>query len=411
MILRHLLPALACVLAGLCAFPATPAPAKPAPARQSTAAPKPADAAPGTEPYLPNDNANDGVAAVVNDSIISDYDLRQRVGLFLATSGVHPTADNMKSIRQQVLAQLETERIELLEAQKKNISVSTSEVDKAIENILADNHLKMEQIQGLLTKAGVEMATFRSQIAAQIAWTKTVQDQYGDRVNVSDQDVNAEMKRLESGAHKPHFHVYEIFQAVDSPEQDPKVLKNMQGLLEQMHNGAPFTAVARQFSQNPTAASGGDLGVVQQGQLVPELDAALQKMHAGEVSAPIKASGGYYMLLLQSRIEPVGTKVPNPAEQEPVTPGVLSLARVLLPIGPKPAKSLMDGATQAAVALREHIAGCERLQELVARMKGAMYFNLGKMQLSTLSPEIREALAKTGPARPRSRFIRQPASS
>src|SRR6185295_684304 len=47
--------------------------------------------------------------------------------------------------------------------------------------------------------------------------------------------------------------------------------------------------------------------------------------------------------------------------------------------------------------LREHIAGCERLQELVAKIRGAMYFDLGKMQLSALSPEIRAALAKTHP--------------
>lgn len=345
---------------------------------------------------MPNDNANDGVAAVVNDSIISDYDLNQRVGLFVATSGVRPNPEALKTVRQQVLQQLETERLELLEAQKKNISVSTSEVDKAINNILQENHLTLEQIQKLLSGAGVDMATFRSQIAAQIAWTKTVQDQYGDRVTVSEQDVNAEMKRLESGAGKTHFRVYEIFEAVDSPEQDPKILKNMQGLLEQIRRGAPFEAVARQFSQNPTAASGGDLGIVQQGQLVPELDGALQKMHAGEVSEPIKASGGYYLLLLRSRLEPAGTKVPEVPPQA-ADPSSLQLARVLLPIGPKPPPALMENATKAALVLREHIPGCEGLQELVARMRGAMYFNLGKMQLAMLSPEIRQALAKTGP--------------
>jgi peptidyl-prolyl cis-trans isomerase SurA len=76
---------------------------------------------------------------------------------------------------------------------------------------------------------------------------------------------------------------------------------------------------------------------------------------------------------------------------------VLPLARVLLPIGPKPPPTLLENATKAALVLREHIAGCEQLQELVARLKGAMYFNLGKMQLASLSPDIRQALAKTQP--------------
>jgi peptidyl-prolyl cis-trans isomerase SurA len=76
---------------------------------------------------------------------------------------------------------------------------------------------------------------------------------------------------------------------------------------------------------------------------------------------------------------------------------VLPLARVLLPIGPKPPRQLLENATKAAMVMREHIEGCERLQELVARLKGAMYFNLGKMQLTTLSPEIRNAISKTQP--------------
>lgn len=368
----------------------------PAPA----AGPQPAAADPNqaqSEPLLAPSDGSDGVTAVVNDSVISDYDLRQRVALFLATSGMHPSPDAMKAIRQQVLSQLETERLEILEAQRKKISISTSEVDKAIDSILKDNHLTMDQVKQLLVKDGVDMATFRSQLAAQLAWTKTVQDEYGDRVNVNSADVDAEFKRIAQSANKPHFRVAEIFEAVDSPEQDPVVFKNMQGLLQQIRAGAPFETVARQFSQNPTAASGGDVGVVTEGQLVPELDNALQKMHSGEVSEPIKASGGYYLLLLRARIEPAGTKVPDPSQMPASDPNVLPLARILLPIGPKPPKQLLDNAMKAADVLRQNIYGCEKLPELVARMKGAMYFDLGKMQLSVLSPIIREALAKTHP--------------
>ncbi len=357
---------------------------------------------PGVEPLL-NENSTDGVAAVVNDSIISDYDLRQRLALFLATSGVRPNAETMKTIRQQVLNQLETERLELLEAQRKNISVSTSEVDKAIDNILQENHLTMDGVKQLLARSNVDMATFRGQIAAQIAWTKTVQDEYGDRANVTSADVDDELRRLASGANKPHFRVAEIFEAVDSPEQDPQVLKNMQGLLQQIRAGAPFEAVARQFSQNPTAAQGGELGIVQEGQLVPELDAAIHKMRPGEVSEPIKATGGYYLVLLRARIEAIGTKIPEAPQQPQGDPGTLPLARILLPIGPKPPKALLQNAMQAANILRQNIKGCDRLQEMVARMKGAVYFNLGRMQLSMLSPEIRNALAQThegDPAQP-----------
>ncbi|HTK80407.1 MAG TPA: peptidylprolyl isomerase [Rhizomicrobium sp.] len=367
---------------------------KHATSRQTQLAATAPNAVPDTEQAILNNG--DSVISIVNDSPISDYDLRQRIALFLATTGVRATPEQMKTIRAQVLAQLETERMEILEAQKNKISVSSAEVDKAIDSIMRDNHLTMDQIKKVLGDGGVDMSTFRSQLAAQIAWTKTVQNEYGDRVKVSEEDVNDELKRLAAGANKPHFRVAEIFEAVDSPEQDPQVLKNMQGLLEQIRLGAPFESVARQFSQNPTAASGGDLGIIQEGQLPPELNGALLKMHAGEVSEPIKASGGYYLLLLRARIEPAGTKVPD-AKEVTAAPGMLPLARVLLPIGPKPAKQLLENATQAANVLRDHIAGCSGLKEIIARMKGAMYFDLGNMQLSNLSSQIRDEINKTQP--------------
>ncbi len=380
----------------MAAAPGQAAPRHTPPAKRTELATTAPNAAPNTENALRESvESGDSVVAIVNDSPISEYDLRQRVALFLATTGIKATPEQMKQIRRQVLNQLETERLEVLEAQKNNVSVSSAEVDRAIEGITRENRLTMEQIQKVFSDAGVEMSTFRSQLAAQIAWTKTVQGQYGDRVRISPQDVDEEMKRLEAGKDKVHFRVAEIFEAVDSPEQEAQILKNMQGLLEQIRMGAPFDSVARQFSQNPTAAAGGDLGIVQEGQLPPELNSALLKMHPGEVSEPIKASGGYYLLFLRARVEPAGTKVPDPAQQVNANPGVLPLARILLPIGPKPGKQLLAGAMQAATLLRQHIAGCNGLKELVARMRGAMYFDLGNMELSSLSSEIRDQLSRT----------------
>lgn len=341
----------------------------------------------------------DGVAAIVNDSVISDYDLNQRIALFLATSGQQPPADKMAQIRTQVLKQLETERLQLLEAQKKNISVSAADVDKAIDNILKENNLKKEQLEEMLTRGGVAMATLRSQIAVGIAWSKTVQDQYGDRINITTEDVNDELKRIAEGAAKPHFLVAEIFLAVDNPEQDEKVKKDAEGLIAQIQQGAPFTAVARQFSQNPTAAQGGDIGVVHEGQLAPELNNALVKLKAGEISPPIRSTGGYYILLLRERQEGMGTKLPDPKTLETNTtpPGTLPLSRILLPTGDKPDKQLLENAMKAASMLHDRIESCEMAAKVPQAVQGAVFMNLGTMKLADLSQQMQDALAKTGP--------------
>ena len=339
----------------------------------------------------------DGVAAIVNDSVISDYDLRQRMALFIATSGVKPSQDSLNAIREQVLKELETEQMQLMEARKDNISVSASEVDKAIDEILKTNHLTMDQLKSVLTAGGVDMATLRSQISVQIAWSRLVQDQLGDRVHVTPENVAAQLARIKQAANKPSFLVSEIFQAVDSPEQDAKVQKDMADLDNQIQLGAPFNAVARQFSQNPTAAQGGDLGWVQEGQLPAELENRLKAMKMGDVTEPIRATGGYYILQLRDKQQPAGTKLPDTPMEAAGPAGTLPLVRILIPIGPKPAKDLAEHAMQAAGVLRTHIRDCGRAHDVVSRVPGAVFMNLGAMRLADLSADMQAAIAKTGP--------------
>lgn len=194
------------------------APARNAPDQTAMASTGPA--ASGTIDTGMGDANSDGVAAVVNDTIISEYDLRQRIALFLATSGINPTPDQMKRIRAQVLTQLETERLELSEAQKNNTTISSADVDNALNNIIQSNHLTMDQLKAVLARYNVDVATLRAQIATQLAWEKTVDDQFGDRVHVTPEDVDAELKRLAQGANKPHFLVAEIFLAVYRPDRE-----------------------------------------------------------------------------------------------------------------------------------------------------------------------------------------------
>ncbi len=386
---------------------AASAPAKPpaaAPAKPSGAAPTipgPGDNPPPNPPpgaALQSDaGPSDGVAAVVNDAIITEYDLRQRILLFVATSGLQQTPDVMAKLRTQVLAQLETEQLQIQEARRKSITVSPTDVDKQIERITADNHMDKAQLADLLKKNDVDMATLRAQIAVQIAWQKAVQDEFQDRVNITPADVDAEMARLSEGKEKTHYLVASIFLAVDNPDVDAKVLKDAQDIYAQLQSGATFGTVARQFSQSPTAAAGGDLGWVHEGQLPPELDATLKQMTPGSVSQPIRSAGGYYILGLRERQEGYGTHIPDPATVRPAGP--LTVDRILLPIGPKPAKALYDNVVKLAMQIHDHVNGCDTLPKMAEQVHGMILQDIAKMglKITDLSPEIQQAIAKLGP--------------
>ena len=380
--------------------------AKPKTAAPAAPAGTPASTLPAPEADDEMDDPNsDGVAAVVNDQIVSEYDVRQRLALVISTSGMPSNAATTTKLRPQVLEQLKTEKLELEEAQRKNITVSPTEVDKEIEGIVKDNKLTVEQLKGILAKSNVAFETLRAQIAVQLAWQKAIEDEYGDRINITDADVTEELTRISVGKDKAHFLVAEIFLAIDNPDQEEKVRKSADDLETQIQSGAPFQTIARQFSQSPTAAVGGDIGWVYEGQLADELNDGLKKLSIGGVSPPIRGAGGYYILMLRQRQEPVGTKLPDPETlQKPERPGYLPLARVLLPMPPKAPQAYVDQAMKAAVAIHDRVASCEQLQKMISGARGAVFMNLGEMKLTDLSEQIQAELAKTQSGEPTQPF-------
>jgi peptidyl-prolyl cis-trans isomerase SurA len=377
---------------------ATPAPvaAKPAtkPEQKSAAlTPKPKVYRPALIPQEADNADSDGIAATVNDISVSEFEVRQRMALFLATAGIQPSEEDKKRIRGQILDQLENEKLELQEAIKKHITVAPGEVDNQISRMLSESHITKAQLRDVLNNAGSSEEALRTQMTAQIAWQKTVAQEYQDRINITPQEVDAELARYAEGADKPHYEVSEIFFIVDNPDKDAEVLKTAQGVEEQIKSGGNFAQIARQFSQSPSAASGGDMGLVHEGQLAPELNAALTKMAVNSVSPPIRSIGGYYILALRGRQEPMGTKIDNPNEIQVTPETTLPLVRLLLPLGASPTKEVTDQAMKIANNLRAAYQGCQMFEKVPAQLPGAVYMNLGTMKVGDLSEDIQKVLA------------------
>jgi peptidyl-prolyl cis-trans isomerase SurA len=338
-----------------------------------------------------------GAAAFVNGAVISNYDLDQRTALFAATSGIPPTEGALTQLRAQVLRSLEDEMIQLQEANKHRISVTKNEVDRAINNVAKDNGITVPQILDTLSRAGVSTQTFAQQISAQLIWQKVVTARYGTDVLISDQEVDEAMTRLKQGSDKPQFLLSEIYLGVDRSEDDPSVRASAEQLAQQIMQGVSFAIVAGQFSQSPSAADGGDIGWVTQGELAEELDTALSPLKPGQIAGPIRAEGGYHLLLLRDRREPAGTNVAE-APAPPADPNApLPLDRFLIPL-PTDADAMIK---ERAMTLANNVAGqlrtCADLPNIANQLQGTVHQRLGNMNPSTLDAQLRDALAKSAP--------------
>jgi peptidyl-prolyl cis-trans isomerase SurA len=241
------------------------------------------------------------IAAVVNNNVITVHDMNERIQLILLTSRIPNTAQTRHRLAAQVLRTLINESLQLQEAKRLRIGISDREVATTLADIEKRNHMPRGGLFRALRARGVDPKTLVDQVRAGLAWSKVIRRAVRRQVRVSDGEIDDAIEQLSKNKNRLRYKLSEIFLAVDGPGQDAVALRNAKQILTLIRRGAAFGSLARQFSQSATAAKGGDMGVVFQGQLEPELEKALKRVRTGQVIGPIKTNAGYYILLLRDR--------------------------------------------------------------------------------------------------------------
>ena len=82
-------------------------------------------------------------------------------------------------------------------------------------------------------------------------------------------------------------------------EQKQEVRKKAEEILEKVHQGKDFAAMAEKYSEGPTSSKGGDLGYFSAGQLVKPFEDAVMAMKKGEVTGPVQTQFGYHIIKVE----------------------------------------------------------------------------------------------------------------
>ncbi len=324
------------------------------------------------------------IVAVVNDEVISDYDLEQRLKLVLVSTRLPDNRETRRRLGPQILATLINERLQLQEAARLKITVSDADLDRAKRVLERRNQMREGALDKFLESNGIATDTLAQQIRAEIAWSRVVARRYRNAINVGDDEVDAALARIRATAGQTERLVAEIFLAVDTPNRENEVRRAAQRLVDQIRRGASFAALARQFSQGATAAAGGDVGWVQPGQLPAEVESALERLNPGEISAPIRSVGGFYIVLLRDRRKIMG------ADPDAVR---VALKQIVLPLSASASAASVTKRMALAENLRQRIRSCDDVEPLAKELDSPMSGSLGTLRLADLPVDFRKVVA------------------
>lgn len=321
------------------------------------------------------------IAAVVNDQVISVYDLMSRMRIVMISSGLPDNPEMRQKLASQVLRQLIDEKLELEEAKRNGVTATDAELRTALGIIEKQNNMKPGQLNTFLKAQHIDRGSLIDQLTASIVWGKLVRRRAAETTEISDQEIDDALRRAKEHANEPETRVAEIFLSVDTPAQDAEVHATADRLIQQMRAGARFSAVAQQFSQSATAAVGGDLGWLRSDQLPPELAKAAADLRPGELSPPIRTRTGYYILLV------LGRRGGNtPASTQDI---VYDIVQVVFPLPDNPTDAQKQSAALQAIAIGKQSHGCADMLR-IGKERAPKFSSEGHLQSNEISPALRK---------------------
>jgi parvulin-like peptidyl-prolyl isomerase len=264
-------------------------------------------------------NVREEVAVMVNDEPVYNWEIAlflPKIEQEMSSQGIPPKGDIVikatvrRAVDNRLLAQ---------EARRRGLAPDTARVDQKMSQIEAQRGGR-GMIEAELIKAGIGYEQFRSTIVQADLIQVMVETQILPGIAVSDEDVaafyneNKELFKQQDKVHTRHI----LFLIPEGATEKQKTNAKIRAIAarERAMAGEDFAELAKELSEGPNAANGGDLGFTARGQMVPSFDAAVWALEVGQISEVVESDLGFHVILLEEKV--IGPMVPLDEARKPV---------------------------------------------------------------------------------------------
>jgi len=193
-------------------------------------------------------------------------------------------------------------KLQIQEAKKLGISASEEDVNRAIENIKKKYSMTEEMFREAVKREGLSIPAYRKKLAEQITISRIVDQEVRSKVLVTEKEIDVYISENKEAAKEIEGVVLShIF--LNKTEDKKQVEEKARDLYRRIMSSENFSDIARQYSEDASARSGGSIGFIKKADISKEFMDVLAKLEVGNISEPFWGSSGMHIIRLDEKIE------------------------------------------------------------------------------------------------------------
>ncbi len=256
----------------------------------------------------------DSVVAVVNDQVILLSEINERAKTALdqlpQTLSEQETKEKEKEVRKQILELLINEALVDQKVIEHKIEITDADLQRKVDELIKLNKMTKQQFVEALQVEGKTLEELYDQMRSQMKKEKLMSTQMQmnpelkSKMQVSDGDIQSYYNQYYSKAEKVRAsHILFIVANNASAENQKAIQDRAQAVLEKIRAGASFEEMAKQFSDDPSGSTGGDLGWFGRGDMVASFEKAAYGLKKDQVSSLVRTRFGFHIIKLTDRVK------------------------------------------------------------------------------------------------------------
>ena len=207
-------------------------------------------------------------------------------------------------IRRAVIQRMVEEELLFQESRRLGIAVSTEELDDRIAAARARFDSEGAFAQEI-ARLHMDENQYRRKLHRQMAIDRVIERQVMPSITLSEEEIrqfyDANPQRFKTPEKIRLSHILIRFAPGENTDQPTQARRKMETIAAQLTQGADFAALAKDYSEEPRREYGGDLGYVERGQILPQLETVAFELEVGETSPILTTGHGFHLLRVTDR--------------------------------------------------------------------------------------------------------------